>query len=115
MKHHRILLGLLLTLGCQEREVSEAGWVQGTVVSTQACTGNGVIIEVATAPPGIRQALDAYGGRREITVFSSELAGVAVGDPLTFTLLDLNDTARVCLMQWESPRGPDATIQLAGR
>ena len=115
MKHTVFVFALATLLSCQEDEFSSdisGECVSGEILSSSACTGSGVIISVHSENRSIIKALEQYSERREITVFSTESSGVEVGDQISFRMLELVDTARVCLMLWESPRGPEAKISL---
>lgn len=114
MRNILAFLFLLSSLACEEEPSSHSfdEWVNGTVLSTSSCTGNGVILSVETENRSIHKALEAYGDQRTITVFNTDLSELEVGEQISFRILDLTDTARVCLMLWEGPRGPEAKIEI---
>lgn len=115
MKNIIVLLLVIASVGCEEQDISSANFddcVRGTVVSTGACTGNGVIISVETRNRSINKELEKYGDQKEITVFDALLSEAEIGDQVSFRILNLVDTARTCLMLWESPRGPEARVKL---
>ena len=116
MKNILIPLLLLTAIGCEEEEIGAGNLddcVNGTIVSTGVCTGNGVIISVETDKREIHKELEKYGDQKEITVFNSAMSEVKVGDQISFRILDLVDPARVCSMLWEGSRGPEASIEIS--